>query len=384
MPNLANNRLAIAGIGLAGIAVVVGTGIAARVGNDRTLARTAQTRSVPTVAVIAPTAAKGQSELTLPANLQALNSAPIYARTSGYVRQWLVNIGDTVRRGQVLAILDAPEVEQQLVAARADLRTAGANQNLARTTADRWTAMLAKDAVSQQEADERRGELAARTALTAAAQANVARLQALTGFTRLRAPFDGVVTTRSAEIGALVVAGNAASQPLFTVADVRRIRAFVRVPQSYSAQVQPGMAVTLRLPEYPDREFTATLVRTAGAVDPGSGTVLVELQSDNGDRALKPGAYAQAAFPISGTGRAVTLPPSALMVGQDGTRVALLGRDGRVQLRQVTIGRDLGRTVEISAGLTQRDRVIDSPPESLDTGDMVRVQRSAGAGNAAR
>jgi RND family efflux transporter MFP subunit len=369
--------------GVAAVAVV-GGGILSRMRTEDRLAGVAQAQAIPSVSVIRPEAAEGENDLTLPASLQALNNAPIYARTSGYVRQWLVNIGDPVRRGQVLAILDAPEVEQQLAAARADLATARANQGLAATTAQRWQAMLVKDAVSKQETDERVAQLAASSAVTQAARANVARLETLTGFTRLRAPFDGVVTTRTAEIGALVVSGNSAAQPLFTVADVRRIRALVRVPQAYSAQIHTGMAVKLALPEYAGRSFTATLTRTAGAVDPVSGTVLVELQAPNGDRALKPGAYAQATFPIHG-GRAVRLPPSALMVGEDGTRVAVLGADGRATLRPVTISRDLGRTVEIGAGLNPNDRVIDSPPDSLQTGDRVRVlQSGGGASDAAR
>jgi RND family efflux transporter MFP subunit len=374
MPDTAPNRRKWWGVAAAALAVaLVGSGIYSRIHAEQRLTGVAASASVPTVNLIAPKAGANHDTLTLPANLQALNNAPIYARTSGYVRQWLVNIGDTVHRGQVLAVLDAPEVEQQLAAAQADLQTARANQQLANTTAQRWTTMLAKDAVSQQETAEKRGELAARTAVTAAAQANVRRLQATIGFTRLRAPFDGIVTTRNAEIGALVTAGNAGAQPLFVVADVNRIRALVRVPQGYSADVKPGMEVTLALPEYPGRSFTATLTRSAGAVDPSSGTVLVELQSSNADRALKPGAYAQASFPIHGGGNALTLPPSALMVGQDGTRVAVLRADGRAELRKITIGRDLGKTVEVSAGLSLNDRVIDSPPESLQTGDQVRV-----------
>lgn len=381
MPDTAPNRRKWWGVAAAAVAVaLVGSGIYSRIHAEQRLTNVAASAAIPTVNLITPKAGANHDTLTLPANLQALNNAPIYARTSGYVRQWLVNIGDTVRRGQVLAVLDAPEVEQQLAAAQADLQTARANQQLANTTAQRWTTMLAKDAVSQQETDEKRGELAARTAVAAAAQANVRRLQATIDFTRLRAPFDGIVTTRNAEIGALVTAGNAGAQPLFVVADVNRIRALVRVPQGYSADVKPGMEVTLALPEYPGRSFTATLTRSAGAVDPSSGTVLVELQSANADRALKPGAYAQASFPIHGGGNALTLPPSALMVGQDGTRVAVLRADGRAELRKITIGRDLGKTVEVSAGLSANDRVIDSPPESLQTGDQVRVaQGSANA-----
>lgn len=374
-----NGRLKLAGGIAALVAVgVVGAGIASRSHSESKLANWTDQQAVPNVRIIHAAAVASGSALQLPANLQALNSAPIYARTTGYVRRWLVDLGDPVKRGQVLAILDAPEVDQQLVAAQADLQTAQANQALAATTATRWRTMLAKDAVSKQETDEKVGDLAAKSALTNAARANVARLRSLTGFTRLTAPFGGVVTSRATQVGALVVAGNAASTPLFTVADVSRIRAYVKVPQSYSGQVHPGMQVALTLPEYPGRSFAATMTRSAGAIDPGSGTVLVELQAPNPDRALKPGSYAQASFPLTGASGTVSLPPSALIVGSGGTQVALLGPNGKAQLRTVTIGRDQGKTVEIAAGLTAQDRVIDNPPDSLQTGDAVKVLPDAG------
>lgn len=380
-----NRRLKLGGVVAAVVAIgVVGAGIAARKHDEHSLANWTEAQALPTVSIIHATRSEGSGSLTLPANLQALNSAPIFARTTGYVRRWLVDLGDPVRRGQTLAILDAPDVDQQLAAAQADLQTARANEALASSTAKRWSAMLAKDAVSKQETDEKLGDLAAKTAVTNAARANVARLRTLTGFTRLVAPFDGVVTSRSTQVGALVTAGNAGAQPLFTVSDVSRMRAYVRVPQAYSAQVHPGMQVSLALPEYPGRSFQATLTRTAGAVDPSSGTVLVELQAPNGDRALKPGAYAQASFPLAGTGNAVTLPPSALIVGDKGTQVALLGPGNKAVLRTVTIARDLGKTVEIGAGLSPSDRVIDNPPDSLQTGDAVKPTAGQGAGNAAQ
>jgi RND family efflux transporter MFP subunit len=374
-----NSRLKITAAIAGFVAIgVVATGIVTRANSERSLATWTAEQAVPSVSVIHPTLAATSEALRLPANLQALNSAPIYARTTGYVRRWLVDLGDPVRRGQVLAILDAPDVDQQLAAARADLQTARANQQLAQTTATRWSAMLAKDAVSKQETDEKQGDLAAKSAVANAARANVARLQALTGFTRLVAPFDGVVTSRATDIGALVVAGNASSTPLFTVADVSRIRAYVKVPQAYSGQIHPGMEVSLTLPEYADRTFKATLTRTANAVDPASGTVLVEVQAANGDRALKPGSYAQASFPLrGGGGNAVTLPPSALIIGAKGTQVAVVGADGKAQLRTITIGRDEGKVVEVIAGLAPNDRVIDNPPDSLQTGDPVKVLANA-------
>jgi RND family efflux transporter MFP subunit len=354
---------------------VVGIGIGTRVHSQAQLATWTHDQSTPTVTVIHARPSAATTALTLPATLQALQSAPIYARTSGYIRKWFVDIGDPVRPGQLLAVIDAPEVDQQLAAARADLQTARANQQLAATTATRWQTMLGKDAVSKQETDEKVGDLAAKSAVANAARANVSRLQYQQGFTRLTAPFAGVVTTRSTDIGALVTAGSAASAPLFTVADVSKIRAFVKVPQAYSAQVHPGMEVQLSLPEYPGRPFKAVMTRSAGAVDTSSGTVLVELLADNGDRTLKPGAYSQATFPIGGAGNAVELPASAMIIGKNGTQVAVLGAGGKVQLKTVTIGRDLGDRVQISAGLTPADQVIDNPPDSIQSGDKVQVAR---------
>lgn len=374
------------GIGAALVALaVVGVGTMSRIGAVETLRETAAQTATPTVAVVSPSPAAGGGALLLPGSLQAFNSAPIYARTNGYVRRWLVDIGDHVKAGQTLAVLDAPEIEQQLAQALADYQTARANQGLAGTTARRWNAMLGKDAVSQQEADEKAGDLAAKSALTNAALANVRRLRALQGFTRLAAPFSGVITSRSAQIGALVVSGNAAAQPLFTVSDVRRIRIFVRVPQSASASVHPGMAATLTLPEYPGRTFAATLTRSAQAVDTQSGAVLVELQADNPDGALKPGAYAQVSFDAGqgqGQGAGLTLPGSTILYGSSGPAVAVVGSDGRVTVKPVTIARDEGSKVLISAGLTKGDRVIDSPPDSIRSGDRVQVQKPAGGKNA--
>jgi RND family efflux transporter MFP subunit len=380
MPEGETGSLKRAGL-IAGVVVVlaVGGGIVARSHSEHKLATWTADQSTPTVNVIHAKPSGAASQLTLPATLQALNSAAIYARTTGYVQRWNADIGQNVSRGQVLAVLDAPDVDQQLAAAQADLETARANQQLAQTTATRWKTMLTQDAVSKQETDEKVGDLAAKSALTNAARANVSRLRFQQGFTRLISPFNGVVTSRSTQIGALVVAGNASATPLFTVSDVSKIRVYVKVPQGYSAQIHPGMQVSLTLPEYANRSFPATLTRTAGAVDQSSGTVLVELQADNPDRALKPGGYAQASFPLPSASGVLSLPSSALIVGQSGTQVAVLGNDGRAQLRTITIVRDLGDTVQISGNVSASDRVIDSPPDSLQTGDRVST---LAAGNA--
>ncbi|MBI3444644.1 MAG: efflux RND transporter periplasmic adaptor subunit [Magnetospirillum sp.] len=358
-----------------GAIAAAGAGIVARGHSESRLAAWTAEQAIPTVALIKPAPLAAAGTLTLPATLQPLNSAPIQARTTGYLREWLVDIGDTVRQGQVLVRLEAPELEQQLAAAQADLQTAKANERLAATTATRWNTLLDKGVVSKQAADEKQADLAAKSAMANAAQANVGRLRTLAGFTRLTAPFDGVVTSRSAEIGTLVSAGTASALPLFTIADISRIRASVRIPQLYSARVLPGMEVNLSLPEFPGRSFDGTVTRSAGAVDPVSGTVLVEVQADNADRLLKPGAYVQASFPLSGNEDFVTLPPSALIMGAGGPRVADVDGEGKARLRPVTLGRDRGKVVEVVAGLTVKDEIIDNPPDSLQSGDQVRVAR---------
>ncbi|MEE4451594.1 efflux RND transporter periplasmic adaptor subunit [Novosphingobium resinovorum] len=367
------------GIGAAVIALaVVAFGVASRISATNDLEAVAEQASVPTVTLVSPTAATGGDGLVLPGTIQAYNSAAINARTNGYVRRWLADIGDHVRAGETLAVLDAPEIDQQLAQARADYQTALANQRLAVTTSKRWQSMLAQDAVSQQEADEKAGDLAAKTALANAALASVRELNAKHGFTQLAAPFDGVVTSRSAQIGALVVAGNAASQPLFTVSDVHRMRIYVRVPQVYSSQIHAGMKASLSLPEFQGRDFDATLTRSANSVDAQSGAMLVELQADNSDGALKPGAFAHVRFSIDGAGGGMRLPGSAILSAEDGPSVALVGSDGKVTIKRVTILRDEGKTVLVSVGLKSGDKVIDSPPDSIRSGDRVRVAKGAG------
>ncbi|PBN41631.1 efflux RND transporter periplasmic adaptor subunit [Sphingobium sp. D43FB] len=363
-----------------GVALLVGGGIVARNADHTEQAEFARANALPTVNVVHPQPAEAGA-IRLPGMLEPDNEAAIHARASGYVAQRLVDIGDHVRAGQVLAVLDAPEVEQQLAQAQADLRTAEANRGLAQTTAVRWDALRAKDAVSQQETDEKSGRLAAARALASSARANVERLRATLGFTRVVAPFAGRVTSRNAEIGALVNAGNGAASPLFTIADDRRLRLRVRVPQALSGQLTRGVVASLTVPEYPGDSFDAALVRTAGAVDRASGTILAEFEVNNTGQRLKPGGYAEVAIPMA-AGTAVTLPASALIVTPKGTMVGLVDREGRVTMRPVMIGRDDGASVQIASGLTPQARVIATPPEALAQGDRVRIVRNRGKGTA--
>jgi multidrug efflux system membrane fusion protein len=362
-------------IGIAALCVAAGLvaiGVVGRVQANQKLAGWTSERAIPTVKVISlrPDAA---ADLALPGSIQAYNNAPIHARVSGYLKAWYADIGAPVKTGQVLALIDTPDLDQQLLQAKADMQTAVANQHLAEITAKRWAGLLAQDAASRQDYDNRNGDLEAKTALVASAKANVDRLEALESFKRITAPFDGVVTTRSTDIGALISVGGATDVPLFTVSDEQKLRIYVQVPQSYTADIKPGMTVTFTVPEYPGRTFTASLVTTATAITPQTGSLLVQFQIDNTGHVLKAGDYAQVRFDLPAVSQAIQAPGSALMFRDAGMQVAVLGPDGRVRIKPVTLGRDFGSTVEIASGLTSADRVIDNPPDSLRSGDPVRI-----------
>jgi len=360
-------------VGVAAAVLIVGAGVLSRVLASQDLKTWTAAQALPTVSVIAPQGAGGAQSLVLPGQVQAFYDATIRARVSGYLKAWYQDIGAKVRAGQVLALIDTPELDQQLAQANADLATAEANQRLAATTAARWNGLLAQDAVSRQEAEEKNGDLAAKDTLVAAARANVSRLEALESFKRIVAPFDGVVTARNTDIGALIDVGSPGDPGLFTVSDVHKLRIYVSVPQSYAAEIKPGETVSLTAPEYPGRTFQATLVSTSGAIGVQSGALLAEAQIDNADGALKPGDYVQASFDLPAPAGALRLPASALMFRHAGMAAAVLGPDDRVVLKPVTIGQDNGATVEIASGLSAGDRVIDNPPDSLVAGERVRV-----------
>ena len=352
---------------------VVAIGLMGRVHADQRAGAYANQQLVTDVKVLDLGAAATGGDLVLPASVEAFNDAPIHARVSGYLKRWYVDIGSPVKAGQLLAEIDTPEVDQQLAQARADLATAQANAALSQTTATRWAALLTRNAVSRQEADEKNGDLAAKRSLVNAAQANVDRLRATEAFKRIVAPFDGLITSRSTDIGALISVGGASDVPLFTVSDERRLRIYVHVPQSYTAQVKPGMLASFTVPEYPGRVFRAPLLATSDAVNTQSGTLLLQLQIDNADGALKAGDYAQIRFALPAQSGVILLPATALTFRTNGMAVAVLGRNGRAIVKPVQIGRDFGQNVEVAAGLSATDKVIDNPPDSLETGDAVRV-----------
>ena len=362
---------AIAGVALA--AVVVGAGLVTRGMAGQQLKSWTDAAAIPTVSLVRPEAGLGGQTLVLPGQVQAFYTATIRARVDGYLKRWYDDIGAKVAAGAVLADIDTPELDQQLAQTKADLATAVAGQQLAETTAKRWNSLLSQDAVSRQEAEEKNGDLAAKTALVNAARANVQRLEALEGFKRIVAPFAGVVTARNTDIGALINTGNPNDPGLFTVSDVHRLRIYVSVPQDEAADIHPGETVSLAAPEYPGRTFQATLVSTSEAIGAQSGALTAEAQIDNTDGALKPGDYVQAAFDLPAQAGVVSLPAGALMFRHEGMAVAVVGPHGRVQIHKVTIARDLGTTVEIATGLSPGDAVIANPPDSLVGGELVRV-----------
>lgn len=370
---ISGRKLRLAGVALAGVAaLVVIVGLVSRVRADQGLKTWTREQSIPTIS-LAKVEGGGVRQLVLPGEVQAFYTAPIHARVSGYLKRWYVDIGSPVKAGQLLADIDTPDLDQQVLQARADLATAQANQSLAATTSKRWEGLVAQDAVSRQEAEEKLGDLNAKTSLVNAARANLNRLLALESFKRITAPFAGIVTTRSTDIGALITAGGPTDAALFTVADQRRLRVYVSVPQNYSALVRRGQAAELRAPEYPGQVFKATVASDAQAVAAQTGAVQVELQLDNADGRLKSGEYAQVTFRLASAPNAIRLPATAIQLRSSGPAVAIVGADSHVRIRPVTITRDLGPTVEIGTGVTAADRVVDNPPETLANGDLVRI-----------
>lgn len=350
---------------------------------------TAQT-DIPTVQLLSPQKVGAAQALVFPGTLESYYDANIYARVPGYVLAWYQDIGAHVKKNQLLATIDTPELDQQITQARADLSAAQAAQKLSAVTAKRWENLLPLDAVSKQDAETKEEDLESKNGAVQAAQANLGRLQALKAFARIVAPFDGVVTKRTIDIGALVNAGSpqssasvtplpdsASGQPLFTVSDIHVLRLYVQVPQNYSAQIVPGLKVTLSVPEYPGRTFAAKLVSTSNAISAASTSLLVEFQADNAQGLLKPGEYAQVNIGLPVAKTTLRLPASTLIFRAAGLEVATLGPDNRIVMKPITIATDLGTQVIVSSGISPGDRVVNNPPDSLAEGDKVRVEDHA-------
>jgi RND family efflux transporter MFP subunit len=368
------------------VAVVVVAGIVPRRNARAALEKETRNLATPAVAVIHPKLGSPQTEIVLPGNIQAFTDSPIYARTDGYLKKWYVDIGGRVTAGQLLAEIETPEVDQQLDQARADLNTAQANYRLSEITANRYQDLLKTDSVSKQDVDNANGDFEAKRATVASAQANVRRLEQLQSFEKIYAPFDGVITARNTDIGHLINsgAGGPASE-LFHIASIRTMRVYINVPQQYSQAAKPGINAYLTLQEFPGRHFKGDLVRTADSIDQASRTLLVEVDADNASGEILPGAYTEVHLSVPSATPALIVPVSALIFRGDTLQIGTVQNGNRAMLATVTLGHDLGSEVEIVSGLQPDDFVITNPPDSLISGETVRVVSAganAGAGSA--
>lgn len=337
--------------------------------------------AVPYVAVIHATPMNGNTDLVLPGNIQSYVESPIYARTNGYLKKWYKDIGSHVAKGELLAEIDTPEVDAQLSQARADMATAEANVKLAGITAQRYQELLKTDAVSKQDVDNYTGDYAAKQAMVQSAQANVQRLEELEAFKHVYAPFAGVITKRNVDIGTLINAGNGgtSTREMFDLAQTDPLRVYVAVPQSDAYAIRDGMKACLELNEFPDRNFCGSVVRSAGAVDPSTRTLLTEVDVPNPANVLLEGEYAQVHFDAKLPGEHLSVPNNALLFRPEGTEVAVVDANNRIDMKKITIGRDLGTSVEVLAGITSRDAFVINPPDALEQDEEVKISPSNGS-----
>jgi RND family efflux transporter MFP subunit len=378
IPTLSRRGLYIAGISAAIIGVViVVVGITTRKIADAKLQEWTETQAVPVVAVTLPDTRGKTTTFSLPGRLEAYTQAQIYARVTGYVKDWKADIGTPVKTGQLLAEIDAPDLDQQIMQAEANLASAKANSVLSDMTLTRGQSLIKTYAISQQDLDQRAADAANKQGLVRAAQANLDRLRVLEQYKRLTAPFDGLVTARTTDIGALINAGGG-GPPLFVVSETSHLRVYVNVPQSYVPNIPIGTKAQISVPEYPGRTFPATVEASAQAVDIASGTTRMQLVVDNSHAELMTGDFTNVTFDLPHPEIAINVPASALIFNQSGLHVATVGSDGRIILKQVTIARDLGNEVEIGSGITADDRVVANPPDGIATGDKVRVTGAPG------
>lgn len=342
------------------------------------LANETEAAAVPTVAIIHPAVESGDEDLVLPGTLQAYVESPIYARTNGYLRKWYYDIGSRVKKGDLLADIDTPEVDQQLGQARADLNTAQANVQLSEITAARYSELIKTDGVSKQEVDNAQGDLAAKRAMVESAAANVRRLEDLESFKRIYAPFSGVVTQRNIDIGTLINAGNGGtSQQLFYLAQTDPIRVYVNVPEANAPSIHPGMGAYLELTQYPGQKFQGNVVRTANAIDLSTRTLLTEVDVPNPTGQLLPGGYAQVHLGVKAQGQRLQVPVNALLFRSEGLRAVVVDATNHAHLQPLIIGRDYGVTLEVLNGLKAEDWIILNPPDSLTDGEEVHPKEVA-------
>src|SRR6195952_4445244 len=358
---------------------VVGYGFIGRAQSKQEVVQWTNAQAVPTVALAQLIPSGTHQTLTLPGNIQPFNRAAILARVNGYVKSWDHDIGSPVKAGQVLATIDAPDLDQQLGQAKATLASVRANHKIATLPANRNNILLQKQIVAQQLADQTDADAKAKEAVVDANEANVRQLEAMQSFKTLAAPFDGVVTARNVELGMLINSGGS-GQPLFEVSDLHRVRLYVQVPQSFSAGLVPGVKATFEMPQYPGAQFDATLSHVSKSMNATSHTMQVELQADNAAGKFFGGSYCNVHFEIPTDANLVQIPSTALVTGNQGTQIATLDNNNKVVLKNVQLGRDLGDSVEVRAGLSPSDRIINSPPETLATGDAVRVAATMSQG----
>jgi RND family efflux transporter MFP subunit len=371
-------RLRQVGVAVALLAIaVVAYGIGSRTAQNSSLHDLTEAQALPVVAIVMPTHVENNSGLDLPGRLQAFISAPIYARVPGYLKDWKHDIGGKVKAGDLLAEIDTPDLDQQLKQARAALSVAEANAKLAQITAERWQSLANTDAVAKQDVDQRTFTWNANVAQVKAARANVDQLVAEEGFKRLIAPFDGIVTARDTDIGALINVGAGGGQELFVVSETRKLRVYVNVPQNYVPSVPPGTNATIRVPERPDKTYSGTVEASAQAVIPSTGTTLMQLIVDNSAGELMPGDYASIHLQIAAPAHVLSVPSSALIFDAKGLSIATVNADNHVLLKPVSIERDLGAIVELASGLAPNDRVIENPPDGIDNGAPVRLAGAA-------
>lgn len=374
-PGKPRSRRWIAILAVAAVVAVVIGGIIPRKRAEADLAKETEEMAIPSVSVIHPRRSSPINEVVLPANVQAYIDSPIYARTNGYLKQWFVDIGARVKQGQLLAEIETPEVDQQLRQARADLQTAEANLALAKITADRYTGLLKTDSVSKQEADNAQGNYAAQNATVHAAEANVKRLEELQSFEKIYAPFDGVITFRNTDIGHLIDSGSSGGTrtELFHIAQPDKLRVYVNVPETYAPAAKSGLEADLMVSEYPGRRFPGTLVRTADAIDQTTRTLLVEIRVNNPTGTLFSGAYAEVHLKLPSAVSSFILPVNTLIFRSEGLQVATIADGQRAELKPITIGHDYGTEVEVVSGLTGDEFIIVNPPDSIVSGQQVRV-----------
>lgn len=352
---------------------VVAFGVGIRSAQGSRLKDLTEAQAVPNVAVVAPSRVENQTGFDLPGRLEAFIRAPIYARVPGYLKSWKHDIGSKVKAGELLAEIDTPDLDQQLMQARAALAAAQANAKLSEISAKRWQSLSETDAVSKQDVDQRNFTYDANLAQVKAAEANVDRLVAEEGFKRLTAPFEGVVTARETDIGQLINVGSAGGVELFVVSDTAKLRAYVNVPQNYVPNVPAGTKAIIRVPEHPDKTYYGTVEASAGAVVPSSGTTLMQIIVENASGELMPGGYASIHLQAPTMANAMSVPSSALIFDAKGLSVATVDGNNKVRLKPVTLNRDLGAVVEIATGLLANDQVIENPPDGIANGDVVHL-----------